>query len=80
MNDLYERWDIEEKIAKINIFIKSLKEPSSINIIDKDTIKYKTAKYYKNECGDVKRFVTDSDLEIIDNMNEILEYYNNQLK
>jgi len=55
MYDIHQRWDIEEKIDKINIFIKSLKETSL-------------------------REITESDLKIIDNMNDIIEYYNNQLK
>ena len=55
MEDIYETWDIEEKIANINIFINSIKLSST-------------------------PYTNDNDLKIIDNMNEILEYYNNKLK
>ena len=55
MEDIYETWDIEEKIANINIFINSIKLSST-------------------------PYTNDNDLRIIDNMNEILEYYNNKLK
>ena len=55
MEDIYETWDIEEKIANINIFINSIKQSST-------------------------SYTNDNDLRIIDNMNEILEYYNNKLK
>jgi len=54
-DDLHQRWDIEEKIKNINIFIKSLKDTSV-------------------------REITESDLKIIDNMNDIIKYYNNQLE
>ena len=55
MEDIYETWDIQEKIANINIFINSIKQsPTS--------------------------YTNDNDLRIIDNMNAILEYYNNKLK
>ena len=55
MEDIYEAWDIHEKIANINIFINSIKLSST-------------------------PYTNDNDLRIIDNMNEILEYYNNKLK
>ena len=55
MEDIYETWDIQEKIANINIFINSIKQSPT-----PDT--------------------NDNDLKIIDNMNAILEYYNNKLK
>ena len=53
--DLHQRWDIEEKIKNIKIFIKSLKDTSV-------------------------REITESDLKIIDNMEDIIKYYNNQLE
>ena len=53
--DIHRRWDIEEKIKNINIFIKSLKDTSV-------------------------REITESDLKIIDNMEDIIKYYNNQLE
>ena len=55
MEDIYETWDIQEKIANINIFINSIKLSST-------------------------PYTNDNDLRIIDNMNAILEYYNNKLK
>jgi|DEB0MinimDraft_10_1074344.scaffolds.fasta_scaffold17511_4 hypothetical protein len=54
-DDIHQRWDIEEKIKNINIFIKSLKDTSL-------------------------REVTESDMKIIDNMEDIIKYYNNQLE
>ena len=54
-DDIHQRWDIEEKIKNINIFIKSLKDTSV-------------------------REITESDLKIIDNMEDIIKYYNNQLE
>ena len=55
MEDTNDRWDIEEKIKNINIFIKSLKDTSL-------------------------REITENDFKIIDNMNDIIKYYNNQLE
>jgi len=55
MEDTNDRWDIEEKIKNINIFINSLKDTSL-------------------------REITENDFKIIDNMNDIIKYYNNQLE
>jgi hypothetical protein len=55
MEDTNHRWDIEEKIKNINIFINSLKDTSL-------------------------REITETDFKIIDNMNDIIKYYNNQLE